>query len=251
MNKIGDYDTSLRLEETILPSANSVDLKRTIENHYYNRFIAQDPNIAESYHVNSNIIRYSTMKVPPNRAPLNEARDWFFESTYKLRESDFNEENASQVRMLHADVPNHIRSLVETLANPDKEGDLLSGLDVFIMFDNVIYRIVPARTFIWVEKIVTKKLENQLLRALLTDEHRQTVGNSGCTIFIIGCFWRYQMFYGPRGYRMALMDAGRMARAIQESLKVTLIESFYDNEMNQVLLLDGIERSTLNLLVVE
>ncbi len=250
MKTIGNYDSSLRLEETVLPSFNSIDLRRTVETDYYNRFSSRQAHIAELFHQNSKLSPHSTMEVPVDRRPFDDAREWYFKTTYKLKEDDFHQKNAHLVRMQHNELPSSLRSLVASLANPEEEGNLLNGLDVFLLIDRTFYRIIPDREFIWIERKLTDNLSIKFKSAFMPGQ-QSAINVDDCYLFLACCFWRYQMFYGPRGYRMALMDAGRLMRYIEEHNDLFLIESFYDNQMDDVLLLDGVERSILNLARLE
>jgi hypothetical protein len=70
-------------------------------------------------------------------------------------------------------------------------------------------------------------------------------------IAIVGSFWRFMKFYGARGYRMILMDAGRLVHEIESRIPCNRYEVFYDDRVDNVLLLDGVEQSVLVLLTLK
>ncbi|HEV7570494.1 MAG TPA: hypothetical protein VGQ21_03255 [Thermoanaerobaculia bacterium] len=66
MKRIGIYDSSLRLEETLIPSPNTVELVRSIESDYFLRFSNDGKNVAETFHLNSKMTPGSPLQLPCN-----------------------------------------------------------------------------------------------------------------------------------------------------------------------------------------
>lgn len=65
-------------------------------------------------------------------------------------------------------------------------------------------------------------------------------------IFFMGVPWRHMMLYGPRGYRIMLMDLGIILADFEPALQkseLVQIEHFYDNEIDKLLGFDGITQS--------
>lgn len=250
MNEIGIYDSSLRLEETVVPTPNSVDLARSIGNDYVNRFSNATPNPAEIFHVNSKVSRYGSLEVPSDRGVLFKARDWFFRESYALTEDDFVSEFADRVRLRYEDLPAQIGEFLHKRVYDARFSGLLHAVNVYILFGTALVKVLPRRDFVWVERTLDDALMQQLDGAFYQEFERPDLRND-TTIFLVGSFWRYMKFYGPRGYRMVLMDCGELLHEFEKNLGAIRYESFYDAEMEDVLLLDGVEHSVLAALTIK
>lgn len=247
MKNIGIYDSSLRLEETLIPSLHSVDLEHSIEGHYFQRFSNQHPNVAELYHVNSKLVGSSPLTLPPDRTELAKAREWFFTTSYDLQEEDFVAEHAHRVRALHGELQPQLGALTRQLAQEESLNVLLHALDVFVLQDRTVYRVLPRRGFVWLER----RLDADAMQGLAS-AFPPGVEVALCTerplVFLSGSFWRYMKFYGVRGYRMVLMEAGQLAREIVVRGPASHHEVFYDDRIDRALMLDGVENSVLAVL---
>jgi hypothetical protein len=250
MNPIGIYDSSLRLEETLIPSPNTVELVRSVESDYFLRFSNEGKNVAETFHLNSKLVPGSPLRLPWNREPLDNAREWFFTSSYDVSREDMVPEHADRVCATHESFGPQLGALTAQLANDEELSKLLHGLDVFIVRNRVAYRVVPRRDYLWVERHLDEELIARLQSAFLPESEVGDVAGQ-VVIAVIGSFWRFMKFYGVRGYRMVLMDAGRLVHEIESRLPVTRHEVFYDDRVDNVLLLDGIEQSVLTLLTLK
>jgi hypothetical protein len=72
----------------------------------------------------------------------------------------------------------------------------------------------------------------------------------GPIVFVIGCFARNDVLWGPRGYRRTLMDAGMQAGRVleaarQSGLSPRAIYEFDDHRVDAALDVDGVEEGTL------
>src|SRR5436853_6806187 len=101
MKRIGIYDSSLRLEETLIPSPNTVELGRSIENDYFLRFSSQGKNVAETFHLKSKVIPGSPLRLQCNGEALDEAREWFFTTPYDLSLTAVVHEHAARMWATH------------------------------------------------------------------------------------------------------------------------------------------------------
>jgi hypothetical protein len=250
MKHIGNYDSSLRLEETLIPSPNTVELVRSVETDYFLRFSNQGKNVAETFHLNSKMVPGSPLRLPWNREPLDEAREWFFTSSYDLSRQDMVPEHADKVCVTHESLGPELGGLTAQLAGDDELSRLLHGLDVFLVRGRVVYRVIPRRDYLWVERHLDDPLIARLQSAFMPESEVGDVGEQ-VIIAVVGSFWRFMKFYGVRGYRMVLMDAGRLVHEIESRLPCTRHEVFYDDRVDNVLLLDGVEQSVLTLLTVK
>lgn len=81
------------------------------------------------------------------------------------------------------------------------------------------------------------------------------VTQGGCVIFFTTLFRRNMCKYGHRGLRYILLDAGHIAQNLilcSEALGIGTcpIGAFFDNEINSLLGVDGMEETTLYLIVM-
>ena len=254
-NPIVGSGSKLKLEETLLPALNSLDLRRTAETDYLYRFSATSQNIAELFHENSKLSPHSTLTVPGDSSVVEDAREWYFATSYGIGKETFDPEHADRVKLDTVDLPEPLRPLIERATEPGEMCDLLYGIDLFFRCENRILRALPTRDFVWVERSVEAPAWEQVQRAVigLPGADPETPRHF---LFLVGCPWRYMMFYGPRGYRRTLVDAGRLIgrlehEAARRDLQVLVAEDFFDNQIDRFLLLDGVERSTLAVLVLE
>ncbi|HEX8062270.1 MAG TPA: SagB/ThcOx family dehydrogenase [Allosphingosinicella sp.] len=81
------------------------------------------------------------------------------------------------------------------------------------------------------------------------------VGTAPCTLILTGVFERSVQKYGPRGYRLALIEAGHLMQnislvAVALGLKALVSASFYEAEMEQALDIDGVSEAALALVII-
>src|SRR5262249_61608901 len=77
----------------------------------------------------------------------------------------------------------------------------------------------------------------------------------GPMLFLIGCFARNDVLFGPRGYRRTLLEAGQvttglLAEAGRLGLDAVPIFEFTDRDLDAVIEADGIEEGTLVALAI-
>ena len=221
-----------------------------MESDYFLRFSNQAMNVAETFHVNSKVIPGSPLRLPWNREPLDQARDWFFTSSYDLSRNEMVPEHADKICATHDSFGPKLGAVTEQLATDEELSRLLHGLDVFVVRNRVVYRVVPRRDYLWLERHLDDALTARLQSAFFPESEVGDV-SSQVVIAIVGSFWRFMKFYGVRGYRMILMDAGRLVHEIETRIGCTRHEVFYDDRVENVLLLDGVEQSALVLLTLK
>lgn len=76
------------------------------------------------------------------------------------------------------------------------------------------------------------------------------VGRVPVIFIMIATFWRTMAKYGPRGYRYVLQESGHIAQnfylaACALDLGCVAVEAFYDDEINDLIGLDGVEQATV------
>jgi SagB-type dehydrogenase family enzyme len=83
----------------------------------------------------------------------------------------------------------------------------------------------------------------------------ENVAAAPCTLILTGVFERSVQKYGPRGYRLALIEAGHLMQNISLvagalGLKSLVSASFYEAEMEKALDIDGVSEAALALVIV-
>jgi SagB-type dehydrogenase family enzyme len=96
-------------------------------------------------------------------------------------------------------------------------------------------------------KIGAGDYRDRLSEALFAED---LVRASSAVIVLSAVFHRSQIKYGERGYRMTLMEAGHLAQnmllaATAQQVASVPIGGFIDDDLNEILGLDGIEESAL------
>jgi SagB-type dehydrogenase family enzyme len=105
----------------------------------------------------------------------------------------------------------------------------------------------------------THRLEHFLAAGPLlpTAQLRQTMSEQfAALLFISGVITRVRLHHGERGYRYMLFETGRvlerlLTQAAALGLTLTLMPDFYDNAVNELLGLDGVEESALHLVGIQ
>lgn len=237
------------LEETIIPSPNVVELRRTPTTDYVFRFTQTTPHVAELFHENSRITPHADANTIMDPDALIGARKWFYGTAYKPREEVFDEARAREVGLL-----SDARDLVPVagagfarVLEPDV-AELAFGLDLLVLARGRIHRLVLDSGLLWLER----HYEERELAAIgaclpqLDDDPCAT----GVLVFVVGAAWRYMALQGPRGYRRTLIESGRLMQAIEDAgardgSGVDIQIDFYDARLDRLLKLDGVERATL------
>lgn len=84
---------------------------------------------------------------------------------------------------------------------------------------------------------------------------QKTLSQANMVILLTGVFAKAKFKYGERGYRFTLLEAGHIAQnilleATALNLGAVAIGGFVDDEVNELLAIDGIDEACLYLLVV-
>jgi hypothetical protein len=237
------------LEETLFPSTNNIELIRTPNTDYSYRFGSKQPHIAELFQENTKLHPFSPLTTSINVDDYDEARKWFFTTPYRMKESDVKSSQKDVVMWGHQKLSASLQNIFLPFAdNPDKYG-LLYSVDLFLLHGDKLLKQVPNANYFWVEKRL-KSPELQLLRSSIVNLSKKVATNVENLLFLVGVPWRYMMFFGPRGYRKMMFDAGQLMHYVDEKARESgwnpiCCQEFYDTRINKVLLMDGTERSTL------
>lgn len=264
------------LEETLFPSPNSVEFARTPQNDYQLRFSARFTHIAELFQENTKLVPYSTLRasdynqetsfqlnegerfsprvIEMMNQDFHDARKWYFSTAYRMRESDIIPENEHMLRIRASDLPQPLANIFRPFAFGEPINALPYSVDIVLLYAGRLLRLVPGADILWVMKELQPG-EHDVLRASLLSVPRAMLKQASAYIFFVGAPWRYMMFYGPRGYRHMLFEAGALMKqcqflAGQQGFDTSVCLDFYDARVDQVLLLDGAERTTLGVMAM-
>jgi hypothetical protein len=237
------------LEETIVPSPNVVELRRTPTSDYVFRFAETTPHVAELYHENSRITPHGEANAVMDPDALIGVRKWFYGTAYLPRDDVFDEEKAREIGLLAdaRDLVPRAGAPIARLLEPDVP-ELAFGLDLLLLVEERIYRLVPGRDALWLERRYPERDLEAIGDCL--PELDEEDGRPGALLFVVGAAWRYMALQGPRGYRRTLLEAGRLLQVLETAagndggdLRVSL--DFYDARLDRLLRLDGVERAVL------
>jgi SagB-type dehydrogenase family enzyme len=97
------------------------------------------------------------------------------------------------------------------------------------------------------EKIGTGKLREQLAESVSAEN---LVEASSAALIISGIFYRTEIKYGERGYRLMLLEAGHVGQnillsATSRGVAAVPLGGFLDDEVNNILGLDGVEETAI------
>ncbi|MFO0578093.1 MAG: hypothetical protein U1A78_29150 [Polyangia bacterium] len=242
------------LEETVIPSPNSVELSRDAKSDYVLRYGSLVPHIAELFQENTKLTPFSSLGVSVDVQEVEEARKIFFETPYRMHAEDLEPGQEQTVRMSHEGAPQRLQPLLAALREPGPVSRLLYSIDLFLLIGNRLYRQLPMADFLVAERTLNPG-EQRTIRSSLVRVPREAVAESPILLFLVAVPWRYMMFYGPRGYRRMMIEAGQLLHHIaqtcqQAGLVVTECQDFFDARIDQALLLDGAERSTLSIVLL-
>jgi len=181
---------------------------------------------------------------------LERVRRWFFETAYRVDEETL-VDNGSGLRILYDQLPRWLQTPLNLFSKPSSLTNLLYAIDLLVLHDEMLFRIVPESDYLWIER----KLKNEAI--LLPDLFWRSppVRTEECStmLIVVSCPWRYMLIYGPRGYRHTLLDIGRLLGYFQYQYEshgypVSIHQDFFDIKADKFIQADGVERSVYALL---
>lgn len=235
------------LEETLLPAARSVDLVRTPTKDYLHR-LALEPNVAELFCANTKIVPHGTANTPLDLDLVRATREWYHATAYKPQPGDVDPDRAAEhgVHLAAERLPVGLSELVQRLASDRTLDDVLYALDLWLVYGDASYRVVPRSTTLWLDRRLDAAQASGLRGALL-ELRPEEARHDSALLLVVPVGWRYMLFQGARGYRRALVDVGRFLAWCEASrppsLRTAVCMDFYDDRVNALLGLDGVERS--------
>ncbi len=240
----------MSLESPPIPSPHSIDLSHSAASDYLYRQVRPKPHVAELYHENSKLNPHSTLQIPLDTSILEQVRRWFFETAYRVEEEAI-VDNAPGLRIPCDQLPSWLQDPLNLFAKPGYLANLLYAIDLLLLHNEMLFRIVPELDYLWIEREV--KNEATFLPDLFWKSPPISIEECSTMLIVVACPWRYMLIYGPRGYRHTLLDIGRLLGYFQYQYEfyrysATVHQDFLDTKVDEFVQADGVERSVYALL---
>lgn len=240
-------------EGTVLPGPNSVELLRTAAADYRLRFDRADPHVAELFQENTKLSPRTTVYDPGDAAGLDRAREWYLSTAYRVPDDHLVAEEAQAVRLPVDVLPARLAQVLEPFTRDGRPSSLLYGLDLHVLHEQALLRVVPRTRFLWRERRTGAGGEARVRASIVPAER---VPRTGPLLFLAAAPWRYMLFLGPRGYRRLLLDAGELLGRLRDlaagaAVEAAVFPDFYDRQVDDVLLLDGTERTVIAIVALD
>ncbi|MFZ5354004.1 MAG: hypothetical protein ACOZCL_14965 [Bacillota bacterium] len=239
------------IEENNAYPENSFEFLEENLNYYSSRHTSSSYfSPAEYFHANSNFA--STDELEKNMALYERSIEWFSsnvhpeDSEYVIKKEKY---------MYMDDLPQPITDLISYLNRYDIKD--FHTLDLLVYCSGNIYQYLPRKNFMFkwkkdVPHIFTNLVDNNFY-SMKSSDHRAELDDKHIVLFPIFIPIRKMLFLGEYGYRMGMIEYGRALEKIRAFLEgvshsYTEISSFNNADVNELLGLDGIERSIFNII---
>lgn len=215
-------------------------LERHSLSDYQQRSVTANVSIAELYHENSKLYP----QLLPELAVTQVQPDEFRREVIHLQSAAALRSELSEI-----DLDHRWRSLLTTISK-ETELELFYAVEICLVTEKALAIYAPISDTLQLVKHLSNAELDLLRRALRLLVNPQAPQHSGPLLFILGCFARYDMLLGQRGYRRTLIDAGRVAQALlyqatRFSLTMRPVYEFTDRDIDAVLEADGVEKGVL------
>lgn len=117
--------------------------------------------------------------------------------------------------------------------------DLESAIYIYEPYNNMLYRYLSLTEDVWDE------IDRSMAVREVVD-----IENASLFVFLVGTFWKPMVKYGCRAYRYVFIEAGHIGQnlyltATAFGLGCVSIGGYYDDCLDEALLMDGIENSVI------
>jgi hypothetical protein len=193
-------------------------------------------SIAELYHVNSKLSRSKTPRLLAARTDGETLRRTVVGQTTDNPRS-------------RSSPPDELGRIVAR-ASTTLDDDAFFTVELRAIVGNVVFAFEPATTN-WLEvdtlEPSTADAVGEALRPWPTVG--QPIDNP-IVLVVIARFGRGEALYGPRAYRRALIDAGRLSQAVLDAARqagaaARLVTEFLDGDLDDAVRVDGVEEGSL------
>jgi hypothetical protein len=216
----------------------AVRLERDSFQDFRQRSLSAGISVAELYHENSKLFRQALPEVAATRVDAGLRRELV-------------SRRAAELAAEASKMPVHPR-VAELLAGVAArvEPELFYVIELRLVLGMSLAIYEPAAgTLHLVKQLSVRDLES-LHRAVRLLAPPWLPPHEGGLLFIVGFFGREEMLLGPRGYRRALLEAGRVAQIVLEESRVrgqptSPLYEFADRDVEAAIELDGTEVGVL------
>lgn len=241
------------IEENVVYTDNNFELLEENLTYYSSRYTSEHYfSPAEFFHVNSNMTK--TDEIEKNLNLYLQAIKWHSltvhpqDSEYVLKKEKYTNLD---------DFPERIVKFVQYLNCLDEKDFFI--LDLYIYMDGEIYQYLPKKDFLFKWKRKAKRtVEKMIEHHYYSFHHEHKLLKEGQPILFLPVFVpiRKMLFLGEYGYRSGLIEYGKVIGYISNYCSLQeqpfIQVQFFDmHQMNQLLRLDGVERSIQTIFVTK
>ncbi|PMC35471.1 hypothetical protein CJ195_18865 [Bacillus sp. UMB0899] len=241
------------IEENVAYSENIFEFLEENLSYYSARYTSEHYfSPSEYFHVNSNPV--SSDEFLKNMDLYEKSIEWH-SSTVHPQDSEYVMRKEKYVDL--GDFPLTIKELIAHLNEYSKQGYFM--IDLLILVHNEIYQYLPQKDFLFkwknTSQIKEKLKQHQyfsfrsLSKEIVEDEN---------SIILLPIFTpiRKMLFLGEYGYKNGLIQYGRILERISQHLEKTgqpfeHIEYLDTSKVNEILHLDGVERSIMEVFITK
>src|SRR5713101_2142729 len=216
----------------------TVRLERNSLLDYRHRPTSPNVSVAELYHENSKLYPNMFGELAATRVKVNDLRQEFIRRRATLVAG------RSPEQSLHRGYRRLLTAVSRTM-----DPELFYALELRVAADSLLATHEPSTDTLQIVKRLSPQDLASLRNALQLTVPPDVV-SQGPMLFLIGCFARNDILFGPRGYRRTLLEAGLVtASLLAETERLGLgavpIFEFTDRDVDAVMEADGLEEGTL------
>ena len=240
------------LQYTLLPPLNAKELESNSVKDYQTRLTRLDAQfVSEIYHENSKLNEYNVDRLITQNALIKDVKEWYLSTACNIQDDVIDNRGGEVFRRLGA-FSSCIEKILAELKGKEALSSLFYSIDLLILDEGRLYRFLPRKDYLILEKTVSDEERKELRVWMLQKPSPQQEDGM---LFIVGAPWRNMIFYGQRGYRQMLFDAGFFFNAVQsigqdQHIAMNTYTLFYDNKINKLLNLDGVETYALGVISI-
>ncbi|MEM3415343.1 MAG: SagB/ThcOx family dehydrogenase [Saccharolobus sp.] len=151
-----------------------------------------------------------------------------------------------------------VETKVDLPLRASPSGGALYPIDIYVAVLNV-QNITRAIYFYDVEDhslvLINEEVEKLISSFVPFSQETSSIKDSCLIIMFVANFFRTKLKYGERGYRYVLQESGHMAQNVYIAstalkLAAVAVDGFYDDEINSILGVDGVEEAIVYAVVV-
>jgi hypothetical protein len=217
----------------------TVRLERNSLLDHQQRPTSPNVSVAELYHENSKLYPNMLGELATARVKVNDLRQAFIR-----RHGAVAARRPSEQAFDHHPVRQLLAAVAQTI-----DHQLFYAVELRVAAGNLLATHEPSTDTLQTVKHLSRE-DLEKLRSALRLTIPEDPLPEGPMLFLIGCFGRNDVLFGPRGYRRTLLEAGQvtaglLAEAERLGLDTVPVFEFTDRDLDAVMEADGIEEGTL------